>query len=244
MIFNEKFKAQVKDIGKENYIKNIGILEILENIGTHHSDMVGYGPNDIEKTGVTWILLDWKLQVIKRPKYGQNLNVNTWSRTISGKTKKTYTYRDFEIYDEENNLCVIGTSKWVLINAKTGKIIKIDEQLIEKYSPENKSVFKIEELDKIKSPENFSNEIKYKVSRRDIDLNGHMHNLYYLYLAYEVLPEEVYEKRPYDNIRIQYKKEIKLGDIIKCKYTFYNDEHIITISSEDDKKIHSIITLK
>ena len=244
MIFKENFKVQLKDIGKENYIKNIGILEILENIGTHHSDISGYGPNDIERTGVSWVLLDWKLQVLKRPKYGQTLYVNTWARTTGGEIKKTYTYRDFEIYDEENNLRVIGTSKWVLVNIETGRITKIDEQVIEKYEPENKNVFNIDELDKIKTPETFSNEIEYKVSRRDIDLNGHMHNLYYLDLAYEALPEEVYEKRPYDNVRIQYKKEIKLGDIIKCKYTFCNDEHIITISSKDDTKIHSIIILK
>lgn len=244
MIFSEKFKIQLKDIGKENYIKNIGILEILENIGTHHSDLAGYGPNSIEEKGVSWILLDWKIQVLKRPKYGEILDVNTWGRTIGGEIKKAYTYRDFEIYDEQNNLCVIGTSKWALIKIETGRIVKLESEIIEKYEIEDKNVFNIDELDKIKAPETFSNEIKYKVSRRDIDLNGHMHNLYYLNLAYEVLPEEVYEKRPYDNVRIQYKKEIKLGDIIKCKYTFCDDEHIITISSEDDTKIHSIIILK
>ena len=48
MIIKEDFKMQLKDIGKDNYIKNRAILEIFENIGTHHSDMAGYGPNDIK----------------------------------------------------------------------------------------------------------------------------------------------------------------------------------------------------
>ena len=241
MIFKENFKIQLKDIGKGNFVKNKGILEILENIATHHSDMVGYGPNDIETTGITWILLDWKLQVLKRPKYGQILSVNTWGRTINGEIKKVYTYRDFEIYDEGNNLCAIATSKWAIVNINTGRLMKIDDEVIKKYKIEDKNVFKYNELDKIKAPETFSNEITYKVSRRDIDLNGHMHNLYYLDLAYEVLPEEIYEKRPFDNVRIQYKKEVKIGDILKCKYTFEDDKHIINICSED--KIHAIITL-
>ena len=98
MIFKEQFTIQLKDIGKENYMKNRAILEIFENIGTHHSDIAGYGPNDIKRTGVTWVLLDWKVQVLKRPKYGEKLNVSTWGRTM----KRTYTYRDFEMYDEEN----------------------------------------------------------------------------------------------------------------------------------------------
>lgn len=240
MIFKEKFKMQLKDIGKDNYIKNRAILEIFENIGTYHSDMAGYGPNDIKETGVSWVLLDWKLQVLKRPKYGQALNVNTWGRTM----KRTYTYRDFEMYDEENNLCVIGTSKWVLVDISTGRITKISEEIYEKYQIEDKNVFNIDELDKLKVPEMCDSEITYKVSRRDIDINGHMHNLYYLDLAYEVLPQEVYEKRPFDDVRIQYKKEVKLGNIIRCKYTFEDNMHVITICSEDNTKIHAIITLR
>ena len=240
MIFKEKFKMQLKDIGKENHIKNRAILEIFENIGTYHSDMAGYGPNDIEKTGVSWVLLDWKLQVLKRPKYGQTLNVNTWGRTM----KRSYTYRDFEMYDEQNNLCVIGTSKWVLVNSDTGKITRISEEILKKYQIEEKSVFNIEELDKLNIPETYSSEMNYQVCRRDIDLNGHMHNLYYLDLAYEALPQDIYEKRPFDSVRIQYKKEVKLGDIIKCRYTFEAGNHIITICSEDETKVHAIIILK
>lgn len=241
MIFSEKFKIPLKDIGKDNYIKNRAILEIFENIATHHSDLAGYGPNDIESKKVSWILFDWKLKVVKRPRYGEILNVNTWGRFM----KRTYTYRDFEMYDAQNNLCVIGTSKWALVNIETGRISKISEDIAESYKIEEKSVFNVDELDKINIPEQFDSEIKYKVSRRDIDLNGHMHNLYYLDLAYEALPEEVYEKRPFDNIRIQYKKEVKINDIIKCKYTFKDDNHIVTIcNGEDENKIHAIIILK
>lgn len=240
MILEEKFEIQLKDIGKENYIKDRAILEIFENIGTHHSDIAGYGPGSIRKTGVSWVLLDWKLQILKRPKYGQVLKVNTWGRQM----KKFYTYRDFEIYDEQNNLCVIGTSKWVLIKVDTGKIARISDDVFEKYQIEEKSVFNIEELDKLSAPETYSSEIKYKVCRRDIDLNLHMHNLNYLDLAYEALPQDVYEKRPFDNVRIQYKKEVKLGNILKCRYTFDEGNHIVTICNEDGNKVHAIIILR
>ncbi len=239
MYYKEKTKMQLKDFGKDGYIKNRAILEMFENVATYHSDKVGYGPNSIKKTGVSWILLDWKLKVIKRPKYGQNLEVCTWGREM----KKIYTYRDFEIYDENNELCVIGTSKWALIDIYKGKLAKIQDEIVKAYEPENKNVFNEEELDKLSAPEKFISEYTYKVSRRDIDLNGHMHNLYYLDIAYEALPQEVYEKRPFDNARIQYKKEVKLGDILKCKYTFENGEHIVAIYNNDETKLHTIIKL-
>ena len=45
MIFESDFNMGVKDIGKNNYIKNRAILEMLENIGAYHSDAAGYGAN-------------------------------------------------------------------------------------------------------------------------------------------------------------------------------------------------------
>ena len=35
----------------------------------------------------------------------------------------------------------------------------------------------------------------YYIQRRDIDINEHMHNLNYLDMAYEILPEDIYKNR-------------------------------------------------
>lgn len=240
MIYKEKFKMGLKDVGKDNFIKNKAILEIFENIGAYHSDIAGYGVNDIMTTGVTWILLDWKIEVIKRPKYGQILDVHTWGRGM----KKFYTYRDYEIYNENNELCVRGTSKWALIDIKENKICKLDDCIIKKYNPEEKSVFDFEGLDKLKEPIDYESSITYTINRKDIDLNKHVHNLYYLDLAYEALPEKIYNKRPFNKIRITYKKEIKFGSTIICKYSKEVNKYIISIKSEDDKVLHAIIQLE
>lgn len=240
MIYRKKFEIGLKDIGKNNELNNTAILNILENIAAYHSDSIGIGVNTTNQTKITWVLLEWKLQVIKRPQYGNTLNVNTWARY----TNKCYSYRDFEIFDEENNLCCIATSKWLLINIENRKITKVEDSLIKKYEPEEgKSVFNILELDKLKEPNLFETELQYTTCRADIDVNKHMHNLRYLDLAYEVLPEDVYNGQAFDNIRITYKREIKLGDKINCKYSFINNEHVIGIYNYDGTILHSLIKL-
>lgn len=240
MIFTQNVKTGIKDIGKNNTIKNRAILEILENVGSYHSDKVGYGALNVNSTKLAWILLEWKLKVIKRPIYGQILTVNTWGRNMS----KFFTYRDYEVYDEGNNLCAIASSKWVLINVETNKISRLTDDIIRKYQQEEKKVFKNKDIEKIDIPNEFDSIFRYTVRRRDIDLNSHMHNLYYLDLAYEVLPEEVYAQRPFDNIRITYKKEIKLGDTINCKYKKQDNKNIVVITDEEDKIVHAIISLE
>ena len=238
MIYSEDYKIQVKDIVKDNYINDRGILEIFENIATHNSDVVGFGVNDIEATGLAWILMDWKVEVINRPKYGQNLKVNTWARELTASSRRTYTYRDFEMYDENGQLMAIGTSKWVLTNTKTGRITLITDELLDKYKPEGKHVFDDEEIDRIKICKSYSSVSEYEVTRRDVDFINHMHNIYYLDYAYNALPDEAYENAPFDNIRISYKRESKLGEKLVCKYLYENNEHKVDIYNADETKLH------
>ena len=116
--------------------------------------------------------------------------------------------------------------------------------MADKYQSEfGKSVFQ-EELEKIKLPENYESSIIYEVKRKDIDIIGHMHNLYYLDIAYEALPEEIYQKRPFNELRINYKKEIKLGESVRCSYTYTENKQIVVIQSEDNKTVHAVIELK
>lgn len=244
MIYSEQFIINFKDIDKGRYLKDEGILEIFENIATHHSDAVGFGVNDYASSNVAWIILEWEIKVLKRPKYGELLNVNTWGRTSQSKLSKAFTYRDFEMYDQDNNLLVIGSSKWALLNVKERKPIIITDEIMEKYNPIEKSVFNETQIAKIKAPEEYDLIYNYQVLRKDVDFNNHMHNLYYLDLAYETLPEEVYLKRPFNEIRISYKKEITLNEKLICKYKQVEDENIISIYSEDETILHAIITLK
>lgn len=239
MNYEQKVKTGISDVGKNGRITNKAILSILENVGAYQSDEAGHGALDMDKTGFSWIILDWKLKVTKRPMYGEELTVKTWGRN----NKKVHTYRDFEVYNENNELCVIATTKMALINIDTKKFIKLDEQIMEKYRMDEKSVFVETELDKIKIPEKYSRKIDYEITRKYIDYNGHMHNTYYLDLVYETLPDEAYENRPYNNLRINYKNEIKLGDNVSCNYAYQDKKHIIVIKNDSKNIINSVIEL-
>ena len=59
-----------------------------------------------------------------------------------------------------------------------------------------------------------------------------------------MLPEEVYENEVFDYIRINYKKEIKLGDSIICKYAKKEDKHIIEIYNKTKDVLSAMIELK
>lgn len=233
-----KFNFSIRDINKNTELTNKSILGFFEDIGGYHSDIVGFGLKNIEETKISWVLLHWKMKVIKRIKYGDSINVKTWSRG----SIRSSCFRDFEIYNKNNELCVIATSKWTVIHLEKG-LIRLTDDIIGKYESEAKTVFENYNFDRLKEPENNTLTFEYTIQRRDIDINKHMHNLCYLDLAYEALPENIYEGNNLDNVEIMYKSGAYLGDTVKCFYSNIENEHFVTIKSQDESTLHAIIKL-
>ena len=233
------FHMTIRKIDSKTNLTNKAILSFFEDIGGYHSDLAGYGLKQIAETKISWVLLHWKFKVIKRVKYSDRpLRVKTWSRGAV----RACTLRDFEIYDSDGDLCVVGTSKWTLIHLEKG-LMKLTEELLNSFQTENKIAMPDFDLKKIIEPENYLSVYDYTVLRKDLDINGHMHNLNYLDLAYEALPKDVYESNSFDNVEIMYKKGAFLGDNLKCFYSHTGNEHIVTIKSEDNTALHAIVKL-
>lgn len=239
--FEHDFEIGLRDIGNANFLSNKSILAFLENIGSYHSDSINFGLNNIPLTHSSWVLLGWKVKVLKRPVYGDKLHIVTWAKN----PEKFYTYRDFEVYNSNNELVIVATSKWVLIDTNTGKLKPIPEEIINLYNPDTKNALPEEEclFKKLNVSENYIYSCSYIVSRSQIDLNNHMHNLYYLDMAYEVLPEDVYNNM-FNYFEISYKKQIRLHEQVKCHYIFEENTHKVIVKSLDEKTTHAIIFLR
>ena len=165
-IYSHNLTINYSDVDENNQVTNKGLLRLLQEVAGIHCGLLGYGVNDTPKTGLAWILLNWKLKVFARPKTNTNLLIKTWTR------KKTplFVYRDFEIYDNAYNLVAIASSKWVLFNVNNKSISRVTDGVNEKYIQVNKEVFPEKFEEKIKEPLNSEFVLDYTVQRRDIDM--------------------------------------------------------------------------
>lgn len=240
-IFEDIYTTSFSQTGIHNVLTNKSILSILENIAGAHSAFVNYTFCDLLKYNLTWVLLNWKLKVIKRINADVNVKVQTWGRFMS----KAFVIRDFKIFDENNDLCVIASSKWCLVDTLNGKLSKMPDNLPEIYHGfHDESVFGEKDFSKIYLPTTEPiNVDTYRIRKFDLDLNKHVHNLNYLNIAYELLPDEVYEAPELNNVEILFKKELKYGDTVKS--FLYKEENSFTIvmKSQDEVSTHAIIKL-
>lgn len=239
-VFTYNYTIKYSDVGINNKLTLKALVETLQEAAIGHSEQAGYGVNNIEKTHMAWLLLDWKVQIFEYPHSNESIIVKTWPRTFD----KLYSYRDFEVYNKENNLIAIASSKWFAIDTESKKIRKLTPEITDAYGePFTKPVFEEPFKNKIVVPENLKLNFSYTTQRRDIDTNGHVNNLNYIDYALETLDEEIFNNTTFKNLEIVYKKEIKLRENIKCYYSFEDNKNIVTIKSEDDATVHAIVKL-
>ena len=240
MKIEQDFYIGLSDTNVNQELTNTSILRFLEDMGGIHSEKVGYGATSIATTKRTWILLSWKVKVLKRAKMNDTVHVVTWSRSI----EKFYAYRDFKVLDKEGNVIAIATSKWIYMDIENQKIVKVTDEVASVYESENISVFGDEKESKLVKPENAEliNKIDFKITRNLIDINMHLHNIYYMDIAKEALTEELYSEEEFDEFEVMYKKEIKLGAVVNAYLYKESDCYYVTIESDD--VLHAIIKLK
>ena len=236
MFVEHNFFVGFRDIDYNNNLKIKSALSYLEDIAGIHSNIAGFGLLDIEKNKKTWVLINWKLEFIRRPKYSENLKVKTWSNGI----EKIYALRDFYMYDENDNIVAKATSKWVLIDLETMAITKPSNQIMELYTTEPDKVFD-EKIEKLKEPSSYISSTNIKITKDMIDANGHIHNINYIDFATQIMPLEIMQNTK--KVDVLYKKEIRDVEKVKAFYSKENDCSYCVIKSEDETVLHAIIKI-
>ena len=228
MIFERKHKIGIDEVNKNFKMTNESIITVFQNLASFNSDAVGYGVLNVPKTGKTWVVVDWKLRVLRRPRYGENVLVRTWGRNTEG----LISLRDFEIRSD-NELCAVATSKWMLIDLKTRKPIEIDEEIINAFGEHNEfEVFMDEEYEKIKPLETYDKSKKINIRKSDLDFNNHVNNIkYFDYIS------ELSENKNYNDVRISYLKEINEDENVSIYLSEIGEvDHYLIKNSNDEIK--------
>lgn len=234
-LYEYKTVMRYQDIGEDNRLSDRGVLNILGEAAGSHAEKIGYGLTYAMETGFVWMLLYWKIKVLKRPSWRTEITVKTWVRNI----EKVASWRNFEVYDEAQELVAIGTTKWAFIDTNTGRPAKITEEMGEAFGPIEKDIFDEETNGKLQESENMQKIYEYTSERRDIDVNHHVNNVIYLDLAYNAFSEN--SKLDFDNFEIYYKKQIKLGETVSVFYENENNIHTVSVKSGDEKTLHAIL---
>ena len=238
MVFEKDFYVGYSDVDEHYELTNKSILRFLQDAACVQSVQVGDSQNT---SSMMWFILSYRVDVRKRPEYDDTITIRTWARHF----RKAFAVREFEILDASGNVAATAVSNWVRINGKTVTMQTISEEVVHKYEPEPERTNYEGDgwLKKLPAPETSVFTKPVFIDRNFIDANHHMNNIFYMDMVNMTLPEEVFRAPQADTFEIMFRRAIGYGETVNCHYTEESDAHVISIRSEDDKELRTVIRL-
>lgn len=221
-------------VGPDGRLSHAGLLSVLQEAAALASHERGFSFKTIERTGVCWVLMGWKLEMTERPEWNTPITVHTWPRSVDGFMSE----RDFEVFSD-GKVIAHATSRWFLLSAATKRITRVTDAVRSAYDINERRLFD-EDIPSNGTPDHCAKTTyTHIVSRLDIDTYNHVNNLRYLDFALEALPDELYAAPP-ATVEIVYRKQILPGTEIRCLYSVTEDgKHQIEVrSGEENNAIH------
>ena len=134
MFFSEIYQPGVADFDRSGKLGYEAILRIFENTASRHSDSSGDDIIEESRNGITWVLTDWRVRIVRRPDSKAPLRVTTWVRD-SVPTGRVF--RDYTLADETGTelVCGVGPLQLLLATGVGHDRAAVHRQVAPRYQP-------------------------------------------------------------------------------------------------------------
>lgn len=169
----------------------------------------------LSEKGLAIILSRVSYHIIRLPNADETITLKTWESAPQG----PLCTRNYEIYKyNSDEVLVKGQSLWTILDFKNHKLMPAKAY---PYRPSPTVVTDFEGIKcgKIPLPENMQDLGTKTIYYSDLDANGHSNNSKYINFVLDLLPPE-FQTKSYKDIRLNYSKETKLGNILQIKAAF------------------------
>ena len=207
------------------------MMNYFQDCSVAHSESLDRGVRYLSENHMAWVLSSWQICCDNMPRLFDEVTVSTWAYDM----KAFYGYRNFTMDRKNGERLAYANSVWVLVDTLTGRPLKVPEDIINEYGTSPQLEMECSSR-KIKVPADMEAGAEMVVPKFFIDSNQHMNNEKYVAIAQELLPAEFKIKE----LRVEYKKEAKLGDTIRSSVK-KTDEGIVAVLADTEDKPYAVV---
>ena len=234
-MYQLKSKVRYSEADSNEQLTCAALLNYFQDSSTLHSETLGASGKFLYENDLAWILSFWQICIDEMPKLSDDIVVKTWPYD----TKGLFGLRNFCMENADGRRLAWANSIWVLINAKTGRPIKIPAEISALYPDEEKLAMDYCER-KIAIPQEYVEMDPIRVPGYFIDTNYHMNNGKYVMIAEEYLPKDFSIRE----IRVEYKNAAVLNDVLYPRVTIGEEEVTVVLVDELQKPYATVLFIK
>ncbi|MFK7934277.1 MAG: acyl-[acyl-carrier-protein] thioesterase [Saprospiraceae bacterium] len=236
--YTAEYQIRTYEIDRNKEATVPALIQLMQEAAMQNVIELNLSVWDLEPHHISWVLMKQKMEFKRIPKLGDKIKVYTCPTGF----EKFFTYRDYIIYDADNQPIVTVATTWLLMDTNTRRMTRIPD-FIRKFDIEkedhlprvNKKLPKFERVDF---------ERQHEVSWYDLDFNEHLNNTVYFQWMLEDVPDEVLLNKKLSDLQIQFRMEGRWREQIVSQVQHLSENEYLhqLIRKEDGKELASALT--
>ena len=207
---------EVSDVDFNFNLNLISIMREFQLLATNHSKDMGLSYEELMRNeNAFWVLSKVKVKLsAEMPKFGDNISIITYPK-LPGNVK---CIRNFKLSDKQNNVRILGTSEWCILDAESRRVRRISSILsYPKDVSHIEEVLETEQFSIIDDAQNTSDEFVYEkvVRATDLDVNMHMNNVVYTKVVIDAFSAEFWKHNSVKEYELHFLNEAPEGSVMR-----------------------------
>lgn len=213
-IFSEQHRVTYYEADFTKRMTLSMLLDVIILTSEDHSDKLGVNADFVHQFGVTWVVIQYNVDINRLPVVDEIITITTKSKSYN----KYFAYREFVIKDQDGIELVKMTGLWAVMNFAARKIATIPKEIVEPFGAE--AVNRVPKLNKPKKIDIIDATEKniFRVRYTDIDSNQHVNNSHYMDWMINVLPADFLTNYTPVHFNLRYENEVKYGETVDSYY--------------------------
>lgn len=177
-----------------------------------HANKLGYGYHDMMRDQVYWVLSRFHVIMQEYPRMDQSVIIETWPKGAN----KLFFMRDYRMLTEENKLLARATSAWLILDGKTGRPKKMEDDKLNNLTLRDRHGIQElpEKLPVISEPDR---ERTVKALYSDLDINKHVNAVKYIEWIQDCYDEKIYQSQNVKECQINYQLETRFSEEVNIR---------------------------
>ena len=228
-MYEYKIRIGFSDCDVNKTLTVTALIDAFQDCSTFQSEDLGVGFDVLTQKNLVWVINYWELQIDALPHLCDYVTVGTFPYSFKG----CFGLRNFYMKDQDGRYLVKANSMWTLIDSKAARPARMPEFVSKAYNVEPRLDMSYASR-KVMIPEGEDVTVCRKdpirIQDHHLDSNHHVNNGQYVRMAMS----ELDEGNRISHLRIDYRKQAMLGDVIYPVVYERVNERVVALYDEKE----------
>jgi medium-chain acyl-[acyl-carrier-protein] hydrolase len=212
--FAVEYRIRGFECGYGGPLRVLPLLNLIQEAAGGHADRLGWGVDDLQAVGRTWMLSRVDIRVERLPRAGDKVEVSTWPAGA----ERLFALRDFVMRSAEGEILVGAVYAYLIVDLAARRPLR-PERVFGPEFPKGPDPHPVADFSfDIPETSVMENSFSLRACPRHLDNNGHVNNAYIADWLADAVPRPERASGVLRVLRVEFDAEALEGDELQARW--------------------------